>query len=882
MTEGGETHEPRIARIRENLVDALGPFDVMAAVIARSQHGPDSSGLFGVAQSPVTPYPRPSRNAFNGPEFSNGPTTAQMLQSMQSLVDSPLTAIETNLPFKKVQDKKVMAANKADSPSTSAEGIDKRNRISNSRQRDDDDARRKRKRKRSGERTEENVERECENRDWQKPCSSGVGSQTRETGDDGHMTINDLFGDEKKRGDAAGKTDKRDNEETRKEERKGARWKKEEGESPDSGFVDETGDSDREHLQHTDLESIIEDFGRVSPILSPPQQPSSRLPPLTHNDGVPSLKCVMDVSALQLADRRRLQAKLSSLDHATILPPRPMLSPPRRPSSKAGRSPCCSDRTASPKPPPSSDAVNSTDGTPKRSGKESGAVKRRMSPSPSSSRKEILKKEQPSSRVASPVSAVLKEGVEDSKERRFVDFCFAKKDAKENLAMPASPMPSAKEKMKERCKDGPKASPQRVASPVLSKEREKNKEKQKNKEKLKDVNKEKKNEEEGRSRSEKEKAQQEKEKERTREVVRNKVKETKERPSSVFKNENRGSAKETTCKEEEEPRLKKERREENVAKRERNDQYNKKEKKEEMAEVFEASKKNTQRPYTLTCRAENVTKQKVEIEKNEDGSRKSATFYQNDMARSLKHKADDEAEDKVRKVLLYIESVVYFIYSVAVQIPNRDARTQGRHPYGMLRDTAELLKNTTNRFTDSRSSHIPLVAHFVSRVKLLSARAQSVLNFHLYTWRSREALKNFGALTKYERQNAEKEAVARRGEVGAGSQSARSAATPSPASSTHSANVEKAKEITIPLSLYQMQKEQLVILHHLMWADRIWRDSNALMTDLDREMVERLDDVCGQLSYESNLFLLSEYLATGVSWLRAEYELEKDADEGQR
>lgn len=62
-----------------------------------------------------------------------------------------------------------------------------------------------------------------------------------------------------------------------------------------------------------------------------------------------------------------------------------------------------------------------------------------------------------------------------------------------------------------------------------------------------------------------------------------------------------------------------------------------------------------------------------------------------------------------------------------------------------------------------------------------------------------EALKNFGALTKYERQNAEKEAVARRGEVGAGSQSARSAATPSPASSTHSANVEKAKEVSLHL-----------------------------------------------------------------------------------
>ncbi|VDM36874.1 unnamed protein product [Toxocara canis] len=66
---------------RNHSSDALGPFDIMAAVIARSQHGPDSSGLFGVAQSPVTPYPRPSRNSFTAPELSDGPTTAQMLQA---------------------------------------------------------------------------------------------------------------------------------------------------------------------------------------------------------------------------------------------------------------------------------------------------------------------------------------------------------------------------------------------------------------------------------------------------------------------------------------------------------------------------------------------------------------------------------------------------------------------------------------------------------------------------------------------------------------------------------------------------------------------------------------------------------------------------------
>ncbi|VDK59704.1 unnamed protein product [Anisakis simplex] len=62
--------------------DTLGPFDIMATVIARSQHGPDSSCLFGVAQSPVTSYPRPTRNnPCPIPDFaSNAPTTAQMLQ----------------------------------------------------------------------------------------------------------------------------------------------------------------------------------------------------------------------------------------------------------------------------------------------------------------------------------------------------------------------------------------------------------------------------------------------------------------------------------------------------------------------------------------------------------------------------------------------------------------------------------------------------------------------------------------------------------------------------------------------------------------------------------------------------------------------------------
>lgn len=40
-------------------------------------------------------------------------------------------------------------------------------------------------------------------------------------------------------------------------------------------------------------------------------------------------------------------------------------------------------------------------------------------------------------------------------------------------------------------------------------------------------------------------------------------------------------------------------------------------------------------------------------------------------------------------------------------------------------------------------------------------------------------------------------------------------------------------------------------------------------------MVTHLDELCGRLMIESDLFILSEYLATGASWLSAEYEMEK-------
>lgn len=41
-------------------------------------------------------------------------------------------------------------------------------------------------------------------------------------------------------------------------------------------------------------------------------------------------------------------------------------------------------------------------------------------------------------------------------------------------------------------------------------------------------------------------------------------------------------------------------------------------------------------------------------------------------------------------------------------------------------------------------------------------------------------------------------------------------------------------------------------------------------------MVKHLDQICGSLTVDLSLHSLSEYLATAVTWLRAEYRAEKE------
>lgn len=42
------------------------------------------------------------------------------------------------------------------------------------------------------------------------------------------------------------------------------------------------------------------------------------------------------------------------------------------------------------------------------------------------------------------------------------------------------------------------------------------------------------------------------------------------------------------------------------------------------------------------------------------------------------------------------------------------------------------------------------------------------------------------------------------------------------------------------------------------------------------ETVRHLDQLCGPMTVDSSLYSVAEYLATAVTWLRAEYRAEKE------
>uniref|UniRef100_A0A0N4UQ14 AF4/FMR2 family member lilli n=1 Tax=Dracunculus medinensis TaxID=318479 RepID=A0A0N4UQ14_DRAME len=710
--------------------------------------------------------------------------------------------------------------------------------------------------------------------DWQKPCSSGVDNK-QEISEDISITINDLFGEDRKR-KRTSKESSRNSEEATKMQNKNKEWTKADGESPDSGVqVDETTDSDREQNQISTA-NLIKEITLISPLLSPPRQPSTHLPHLTYKDGLPSLTCILDLSPLEPMQRSLYMEKIRL---NTVAPPRPPLSPPSRPSFNGHiSSPKISDMNKSPKitkgfkingsslPKNNKDKSKSKPGIKRKDisdAKQKNMEISKRTESPPLIQKVIIKKE-PVVRIITPITNykdsekngkiinILKDIKDERSGSSVSNHKESEKDKGKELKLVNEQLSSATNEKSEQ-KDKLKAKDYCKAKEKDANKRDNDKQKQGNLPISKTVNDLSDSVVNSNSLKEKDGKRNEKLKES------NQMRES----SIADKSYNYNVIKEMKEKE-------KSRNKDEISKENRKDLS--------VTDKNDSLRKNRQNHESDSCCAQRTAPaMKFAFIKNEDGSFKSPTFYQSDVARPLKHQADKEAnEDKVKRTILYLESVAYFILSIAVKnLKSYKDTSILSQQYNSLRETAELLKTSTNRFTQI-ANHPPAVLHFVSRVKLLSNRTQAVLNYHLFYLRSQQAIKNYGILANFEPRSLELEKAAIKGEnISNGSQSSRSAATPSPASSTHSVGSERQKEITVPLNVYQTQRSQLKILHHLLWAYRIWSETDASMSKLEKDMVTHLDELCGRLMIESDLFILSEYLATGASWLSAEYEMEK-------
>ncbi|KAK6101654.1 hypothetical protein QQG55_5400 [Brugia pahangi] len=852
-TMAEEDSEPRIARIRENLVDGLGPFDVMADIIVGSQHGPNNSGLFGVVQSPIRPI-RPSFVPSSSTSESHL-TATQMAQKMQCIIDAPLSTIHTNLPFKKNQERKSNSVRGSKAVVSSANFMNthidsSRSSITSSHV--DDSSCRKRKKRRSV----------CNNTDtenWQKPCTSNA---TKIECNDSGITISELFGEEKVKN---GNAKKRHIDMLKNMEKKMVKWEKEEQESPDSGYADEINDQNREQFHRPCLQTIIGELGHISPLLTPPRQPqksdSLTLPVIINLDRLDSA---------QLLQIKNVLIKNAPAFLSTVALPSCVLSPPMRPTSRneGDRTPrlCDSDFKSISK----MDNINSR--YKKQIVHSAGAT-----PS-SSSTKDFRKESIPYCGSASSIDrkhelgALKNDDLKITLVKKFIKQCdkthvtvsvttkikeSEKRDKKDDSAPPSNG-----EQLPSTSKLGKKFS---QLKSVLHVSTGKPDDDVKEKDKIGCLDNE--------HSREKEKSVASRAKNYnglndqfgggtviTQQLRESKKKQMDDAAITITTNNNMQVdnvrikvAKNSKCKDGEVPPTKKCKKDTNVGS------------KSGIQEVGD----------DFVCYRNRVAPtKKTVLEKNDNGSYKCANYYLDEVARPLKHRADKESGDYVRKTLAYMDAAVYFILSSATERENRQRQ------YTIARDSAELMKTIIKWSGASTTSLSSLERHFISRFRILSFRVQAVLNYYLYSLKIGSCMSNFGALTKWEPQLIELDAAAMRND-GAASVSSQGGSsgnteTPSPASSTNSGHGERQREINVPISIYQVQRSQLSILHHLMWSDRLWKQTSTKMNSYEQEMVKHLDQICGPLTVDLSLHSLSEYLATAVAWLRAEYRAEKE------
>ncbi|VDM57699.1 unnamed protein product [Angiostrongylus costaricensis] len=258
------------------------------------------------------------------------------------------------------------------------------------------------------------------------------------------------------------------------------------------------------------------------------------------------------------------------------------------------------------------------------------------------------------------------------------------------------------------------------------------------------------------------------------------------------------------------------------------------------------------------------TKPARPVKPKEDSTEMLYDFYQS-VAKSQKRKGDVET-DKVNKVLFYLDTAVYFILS-AKHVSSDSPEIRGNRQYSIIRDTNDLLKRVTHAFSPPSEGCSPWHLHMLSRVRNLSLRCQSTLLYHLYNLRSQNAIKSYNMLAQMDAQIQEEQQQ----------QNGSAVNNTSPGSSVHSNSNLSTTVVTMPSKVYDLQRQQLKTLHHLMWSHRVWQDAakRADVSNTDLAFIAGLEKVCGQLFLDAPLEKMCAYMLTGIAWLRAEYEREK-------
>ncbi|VDL78417.1 unnamed protein product [Nippostrongylus brasiliensis] len=255
--------------------------------------------------------------------------------------------------------------------------------------------------------------------------------------------------------------------------------------------------------------------------------------------------------------------------------------------------------------------------------------------------------------------------------------------------------------------------------------------------------------------------------------------------------------------------------------------------------------------------------------KPEEGSTEKLFDFYHAIGRSRKRKADAEP-DKVIKILLYLDTSMYFILSAKHLTSPESPEMRGNRQYSIVRDTNDLLKRVTQTFSQQPEGCPPLIIHMSSRIRNLSWRCQSCLLYHMYNLRSQNAIKSYSILSQMDSQIQEEHQQQQNG--GAAQNSS------SPGSSVHSNSNQSTTFVSMPSRLYDIQKTQLKTLHNLMWSHKVWDDARkrAEACAIDLAFIATLEKMCGPMYLDAPLEKMCAYVLTGITWLRAEYELEKN------